>query len=212
MTTRSPLTCLVLLALVPFGIAKDKKDKQVLPNYVLQAQTVAVVILPDAGEPVTDPTANRTAEENVEKALQQWGRYRVVPEITYADLVIGVRKGHASGPTIRNSPADNRPVIFQQPGPGTTRVGVQQGTPTPTTFPGNHPTPLGPTGPPIANESGTPEDTFELFLGGVDYPLDAAPVWRYMAKDALNAPGVRAAEEFRKAVEQSEKQQKQKKP
>jgi hypothetical protein len=212
MTTRSPRTCLILLALVPFGIAKDKKDKQVLPNYVLQAQTLAVVILPDAGEPITDPTANRTAEENVEKALQQWGRYRVVAEITYAYLVICVRKGHAGGPTIRNSPADNRPVIFQQPGPETTRIGVQQGTPPPATFPGTQPSPVGPTGPTIANEGGNPEDTFELFLGGVDYPLDAAPVWRYMAANALNAPTVRAVEEFRKAYEDSEKQQKQQKP
>lgn len=218
MTTRFPLTCVFLLAIVPFGIAKDKKDKQVLPNYVLQAQTVAVVIFPDAGEPVTDPMANRTAQENVENALQKWGRYRVVPDITYADLVIGVRKGHASGPVIGNSPTDNRPVIFQQPGPETTRVGVQQGTPPPSTFPGaqpppipgTHPTPTGATRPSIGNESGPSEDTFELFMGGVDYPLDAAPIWRYMAKGALNVPHVRAVEEFRKAVAESEKQQKQK--
>jgi len=57
---------LVILAIVPLAPAKNK---QVLPDYVLQAQTVAVVIQPDAGEPVTNPMANRTAEESVEKAF-----------------------------------------------------------------------------------------------------------------------------------------------
>ena len=47
MLTRSNLICLVLLAVVPLAAAKNK---QVLPNYVLHAQTVAVVIMPDAGE------------------------------------------------------------------------------------------------------------------------------------------------------------------
>jgi len=203
MPTRSTMICLVL-ALVPLGVAKNK---QLLPNYVLQAQTVAVVILPDAGEPITNPTANRTAVENVEKALLQWGRYRVLPDVTFADLVIAVRKGHAGGPTIGNSPTDNRPVILQQPGPGTIRVGAQQGTPADTTS-----APAGPpgTGPSIGNEAGSSEDTFEVFLGKVEYPLDAAPIWRYMAKDALDAPQVRAVGQFRKAVADSEKQQKQK--
>lgn len=208
MPTRSTLTCLLLLAVAPFGVAKDK---QVLPNYVLQAQTVAVVILPDAGEPVSNPTANRTAEENVEKALLQWGRYRVVPEIAFADLVIGVRKGYASGPTIGNSPTDNRPVIIQQPGSGTTRVVVQQGTPAPTTFPQDtHPTPVSPPRTTIGREAGPAVDTFEVFLGKVDYPLDAAPIWNYMAKDALDGPPVQAVEQFRKAITESEKAQKHK--
>jgi hypothetical protein len=64
--------------------------------------------------------------------------------------------------------------------------------------------------PTISHEAGTVEDTFELFLGGVEYPLDSAPLWPYIAKDALVAPEVRAVEQFRKAVGDSEKQQKQK--
>ena len=39
------------------------------------------------------------------------------------------------------------------------------------------------------------------------------PVWRCLAKDALRAPRVQAAEEFRKVIEEAEKQQqRQKKP
>ena len=72
MPARLALMCLVILAGVPFAAAKNKQE---LPNYVLQAQTVAVVIPPDAGEPVANPTTNRTAQENVEKALSQWGRF-----------------------------------------------------------------------------------------------------------------------------------------
>ena len=51
---------------------------------------------------------------------------------------------------------------------------------------------------------------FEVYRGGVDYPLDAAPVWRYIAKGALNEPQVAAVEQFRKAIDESEKQRQQK--
>jgi hypothetical protein len=51
MSARSTLIGLAVLAVVPFSAAKNK---QVLPDYVLQAETVAVVLMPDAGEPVTE--------------------------------------------------------------------------------------------------------------------------------------------------------------
>jgi hypothetical protein len=40
--------------------------------------------------------------------------------------------------------------------------------------------------------------------------LDAAPLWRYIAKDALKPPLVDAVEQFRKAINESEQQRKQK--
>jgi hypothetical protein len=43
---------------------------------------------------------------------------------------------------------------------------------------------------------------FEVYMGGVDYPPDAPPVRRYMAKDALNAPHVTAVEKFKNAIQQ----------
>lgn len=36
--------------------------------------------------------------------------------------------------------------------------------------------------------------------------LEAAPLWRYMAKDALTESQVRAVEQFRSAIDESEKQ------
>ena len=202
MSARSTLIYLIVLAIVPFAVAKDK---QVLPSYVLQAQTVAVVIPPDAGEPVANPTANRTAQENVEKALSQWGRFRLVTDAGVADLVIAVRKGNAGGPTIANSPTDNRPVTIQQGG-GTTRVGVQQGRPSDLAYP----LPGEPTGPRPGGEVAGTEDSFEVYQGRVQYPLDAAPFWRYRANGALDEPHVRAVEQFHKAITESEKAQKQK--
>jgi len=66
-------------------------------------------------------------------------------------------------------------------------------------------------GPRISNEVGPSEDSFEVYLGTSQYPLDSSPVWRYVAKDCLRAPVVSAVEQFRKAVAESEKVQ-QKKP
>jgi hypothetical protein len=48
------------------------KDKSVLPADVLSAQTVLVVIDPDAGEPLTSPGANSTAREDVERSITKW--------------------------------------------------------------------------------------------------------------------------------------------
>jgi hypothetical protein len=197
---------LIVLVVAPLAQGKSKK-KQVLPDYVLKAQTVLVVIYPDAGEPVTNPTANRTAQDNVEKALMKWGRFRLVMDAQTADLIIAVRKGHAGGPTISNSPIDNRPVIIQ-PGDGSIRVGGQQGRPPDL----NHPGPGGPTdrSPRISNEISTLEDIFAVYRGGIEYPLDAPPVWRYIAKGGLNGPQVPAVEQFQKTLSESEKQSVQK--
>ena len=134
MSTRTALITLMIFGVAHVAIAKNKK-KQVLPDYVLRAETVLVVIHPDAGEPVTNPAANRTAQENVERALTQWGRFRLVMDAQTADLVIAVRKGHANGPTVRNLPSDSRPVIIQ-PGDGNIRVGGQQGRPPDLSNPG----------------------------------------------------------------------------
>src|SRR5215831_6612299 len=185
MPRRIPLVLLLALLLSCLSFAKKKK-KQELPDLVLNAQTVFVVIHPDAGEPVTNPIANRTAQENVENALTKWGRFHLVMSPQTADLVIAVRKGHAGGPTISNSPADDRPVILQ-PNDGDVRIGAQQGRRPGLSDPGLGPQDRGPQdrgpqdrGPHISNEIGSSEDSFEVYLGGVESPLDASPIWRYM--------------------------------
>jgi len=41
--------------------------------------------------------------------------------------------------------------------------------------------------------------------GERENPLDSPPVWRDIAKDALRSPNVPAVDQFRKAVDETEK-------
>ena len=203
MTARLSSLFLLAALLAVAASAKDKK-KSSLPEYVLRATTVLVVVSPEAGEPLNEPRANATARDNVERALMQWGRLRPVMDGQESDLVIAVRTGSGRmvQPTVRGGPVDQRPGTAQT-GDGNIRIGAQQGQPPPLSDPS-----MGrPNGPRIGNDVGPSEDTFEVYRGGVEYPLDSSPVWRYIAKDCLRQPGVTAVEEFRKAIAQAEKPQ-----
>ncbi len=191
----------LVLFLIPFALAKDK-DKILFPADVLNAQTAIVIIHPDAGEPVTDPAANRTAQQNVETALMQWRRFRLVMEAQSADLIFVVRKGtgRTVGPTIKGGPIDDRPVILQSPGTGDIRIGGGIGRP-----PDSQRGRPQDSRPSAGQEVGPSEDMLEVYRGGVGYSLDSPPVWRIMAKNALKAPAVPAIEEFRKAIDEAEK-------
>lgn len=194
------LLLLATLLAVPAN-AKDKK-KSSLPEYVLRASTVLVVVSPGAGEPVDNPMANATARENVEKALMEWGRLRPVLDGEESDLVIAVRTGSGKmmQPTIKGGPIDNRPGVAQGTD-SSIRIGAQQGHPAgdPSMGPQN--------GPHMSNEIGPSNDMFEVYRGGIQDPLDSPAVWRYIAKDCLRAPNVSAVEEFRKAMAEAEKPQ-----
>ena len=201
MTARVSLLALAALLAVP-ATAKDKK-KSTLPEYVLRAQTVRVVIDPQAGEPLDQPRANANARENVEKALMDWGRFRLLMDGEESDLVIAVRTGNgqSSRPTIRGGPIDQRPGVAQSTDSGI-RIGAQQGHP-PMGDPGTYPQSQGPH---ISNEVGPSEDMFAVYRGNISDPLEAPPVWRYIRKDCLRpTPQVPAVEEFRKAIAEAEK-------
>ncbi|HKW18169.1 MAG TPA: hypothetical protein VJO35_11745 [Terriglobales bacterium] len=195
---------MVLLAVgLSFGKNKKEKSHPVLPADVLQAQTVFVQIAPDAGEPLTNPQANAQARENVEKALMKWHRFQILLDGSEADLIITVRKGtgNAVGPTIKGGPIDQRPVILQ-PNDGDIRVGGHQGQ-APDAGPQD---PLD-RRPHISTESGPAEDMMEVYRGRSELgsAFDSPPVWRYIAKDALRPPTVSAVDQFRKAIDESEK-------
>lgn len=185
---------------------KDKK-KSTLPGYVLEAQTVLVMIDPDAGTAMNDPQGNRTAREDVEKALMRWGRLRLVMSTSLADLVILIRRGNTQPvqPTVSGEPPNDRPVIVQGAG-DTIRVGVQQGRSPDAAETG------GPTMPGMGGTVGPSEDMFTVYQGRVDEPpLDLPVAWRYSGKGALKAPDVRAVNEFKKAVEEAVKEQEKRK-
>lgn len=196
---------LLLCCLVAAG--KDKK-KALLPEDVLRAQTVLVMVDPEAGVDAQDPNANRAARENVENALLKWGRLRPVAE-TPADLIIVVRKGDGrmAQPTIGGTPTNGMPP-FGQSGP-TTEIGGR-GASVPCDASDPHcgsPSNGGPisSGPHPQMDVGPTQDTFAVYRAGPD-PLDSPAVWRYTAKGGLDAPDVPAVEAFRKLVVESDKQ------
>ncbi|MGA9814349.1 MAG: hypothetical protein WBQ64_16300 [Terriglobales bacterium] len=69
---------------------------------------------------------------------------------------------------------------------------------------------MGNRGPQLGAQVFSSDDTFEVYRGRIEYPLDTSPVWRFIAKDSLNAPKDQAVEQFRKAIEESEKQRQHK--
>jgi hypothetical protein len=198
---RSLAICLLLMCcLVASG--KDKK-KALLPSDVLEAKTVLVVVDPDAGVALDAPNANRTAREDVEKALMNWGRFELAMDVSSADRVISIRKGSGkiAEPTVGGVPINNRPVMVDPTDSGI-GIGGRRGTAPQL----GDPTNAQPQSPRSQVEVGETEDTFMVYRGKRDNALDAPAVWRYRAKDGLRSPGVPAVVEFRKLVVESERQ------
>jgi len=213
MTIRMRVALLAFsLFVLSFSVAAAKKKAQV-PDFILKAQTVCVLIDPDAGTSLTDPFANKTAREDVEKALMSWHRFALVQEPTRADLVIIIRRG-AGKPvdrTIGNLPTNDRPVTVQQTD-NAIRIGGQQGR-----APGS-PTQTLPqdTRPEQQTEVGNnvAQDMFVVYGPGTDMGHSISQMgdrtigWRSQGKNLLKSPEVPAVSDFRKAIEETEKQQK----
>ncbi len=192
------VTVIILCA----ALASARK-KTVLPADVLHARTIFVTVDPTAGVDVRDPNANRTARADVERALDQWGRFTLVQDGSDADLIVTIRKGSGKliQPTIGGTPINGPPPVSgdstSSPTQSTTRAGAR--------WPGN------PTSNPEPQiEAGSAQDMFVVYRGSKDdphwSPLDAPPVWRYSGKDALASPSVPAVEVFRKLIAESEKE------
>jgi hypothetical protein len=203
MLPRLSLLVSVVLLFACLAPANNKK-KDALPAEVLDAQTVVVLVDPDAGMSTSAPLANRTAQEDVEKALAKWGRLKPVLIGNTADLVITVRRGNGKTvqPTVSGEPTNDRPVVVV-PSDSGIHIGAQQGRPPDSTQP-----PSQDTSPGLGGEVGPTEDTFLVYRGGpAGAALERAPVWRYIAKNGLHSPEVPAVAEFRKAIEAALKQQ-----
>lgn len=195
---------LVLVLCCAIATAKGKKKKILLPADILQARTVLVVVDPDAGMSPEAPYANRKAQEDVEKALMNWGRFELATNISDADLVIEIRKGNGkiAQPTIGGIPQNSRPVVLE-PGDSTSRASA--GTTPP--LGGQSPAGAERPDPSPQLEVGPTEDVFTVYRGKRDRALQAPSVWRYSARDALSSPGVPAVDQFKKLIAAAEKQQ-----
>jgi hypothetical protein len=203
---------LAVTAVILCSALASAKKKAILPADVLRARTVLVIVDPTAGVDARDPNANRAARANVEKALDQWGRFTLVQEGFTADLVITVRKGNGKliQPTIGGTPINGTPPVSggttSTPTQVTTRGAVRLGPGNP-----NDPSSAGtqPSTPEPQIEAGSRQDMFVVYRGSMDSiwsPLDAPAVWRYSGKDALASPSVPAVEVFRKLIAESEKE------
>jgi len=205
MSFSSRIALLIILAASWVTLAKDK-NKNVLPAYVLNAHTVLVMIEPDAGAPITDLTGNKKALDEVERAISKWGWLTPVQDAQTADLIITIRKGHDRmvEPTIGGGPINDRPVVVQSTD-SSVRVAGRGRQPDSSADPAN-----GPQNPSVhpQTEIGSANDSFTVYQGKVEHPLERAPTWRYIGKNALRGPSVPAVTEFRKAVEETQKQQK----
>jgi hypothetical protein len=205
MRTRPLIALVWVLSLCSCLHAKNNK-KLILPTYVLEAKTLAVVVDPNAPVSALDPDDNKQAADAVEQALMKWGRYKLVSDPSWADLVIMIRKGRPPGPAVGGvGNGSDRPVIVQEPTDSQTRVGVQWGVPpqvsaTQQQQQQRQPQP--------GVETGTTDDIFEVFQGQSQYPLDGPRAWSYSGKNVLDAPKVKAVEEFHQAVIEAEKARK----
>jgi hypothetical protein len=209
--------------LIAAPVLAKSKDKTLAP-YILSANTVAVVVEPGAGIDPEDPRANQVAQKDVETALLNWGRFHVVIGVQNADMIIVIRRGHgrmAEG-TISDSRQNDRAGVINPTDNGI-GVGTQRG-PQPNLggadstgrYPlqnGQYPAGQSPQSQPHPEvEAGGVSDTFMVYEGKVEKPLDGAPGWKYVADDGLRPHNVPAVEEFRKAVAAAEKAAAAKKP
>lgn len=215
MLYRRGLAVSVMLLCCLVAAGKDKK-KALLPEDILRAQTVLVMVDPEAGVDIQDPNANRVAREDVESALVKWGRLRPLAEGSPADLIVVIRKGNGktAQPTIGGTPINGMPPVMGQSG-STTQIGGRANNVPPCDVSdprcggSEDESPSGPGSSPSGAhpqmDVGSTQDTFAVYRNGPN-PLDAPAVWRYTAKGGLDAPDVPAVEAFRKLVAESEKQ------
>jgi len=207
---RVVLPLALLLSSMPLPVVAKGKQKEMFPPAILAAHSVAVIIDPDTGEMATDPFANQTARKDVEAALMNWGRFEVRTVGQSADLIIVVRRskeGVVNG-TIRDPRENNRTGTVNPLDDGI-QIGAQHGQPVGANSAGE---PTRGTAPAVQAEAGPSEDSFLVYNGGNEKPLESPPLWRYMSRDGLRPHNVPAAEEFRKAVAKAEKDAAQKKP
>ncbi|MES1258926.1 MAG: hypothetical protein ABUS51_10865 [Acidobacteriota bacterium] len=192
------------LALTP---AFAKSDKPVVPSYLLDAHTVAVVIDPNAGISPGDPNANQTARQDVEQALLKWGRFTAVLNPDAADLVIVLRRGHGklAETTISDPRQNNRHGDVSHTDDGVS-VGVQRGSPRGNNSPGTNPLPYPDNSAHPQTEVGNTADAFLVFEGNHHFDEDGIPGWKWIQKNGLHPHNVPAVDEFRKALEEADKQ------
>jgi hypothetical protein len=188
---------LAILALqdIP-GLAKTKQEKT-LPEYVLAAKSVAVMIDPTAGMDADDPRANDIARKDVETALAKWGRFEPVVHPEYADIVIVIRKGHPQTQDATMPDPPRQPGTMN-PNDNGIRMGAQHSV--------DGTQPVNPQRPQQQEiEMAPQEDSFVVYQGWKANPASGPVAWRKDQRDGLHSHDVPVVDEFRKAVDAAQK-------
>lgn len=164
--------------LLVFVLALKAEDKNPIQAVVKNATYVMVTTYSgDIFSPDVSPD-DRRAAQNVQDAIQKWGRYKLVYKAGEADLILVVRTGRLAEVK------------------GGVQVGTQRVGDTTSRSHGSA----------IGGEVGDPQDTLEVYMAsrGINGP----PLWRGRAQGGLKAPEMQLVKEFRSKVEAPEKKKK----
>jgi hypothetical protein len=175
------------------GLAKSKTEKT-LPEYVLTAKTVAVMIDSTVGINADDPMANEIARKDVEAALAKWGRFETIVHPEYADIVIVIHKGHRQSPDASDP---RQPEVFN-PNDNGIRMGAQHNV--------DGAQPVNSQRPQAQEiEVHSPEDSFVVYQGWKANPTNGPAAWSRDQVGGLQSHDVPLVDVFRKAVDAADK-------
>ena len=167
------LFALVLL----LAAVSQAKEKAAMPALITNATYVFVTTYDgDLLNPDLIPQ-DRQAANDVLKAIEKWGRYKLVYKLQQADLILVVRTGRTL--EIKGGLQKSTTV-----GPGGGHSGSAQS---------------------FGAEAGDPRDILAVYAGseGVQGIKSSPPLWRDRAVDGLKAPEMPLLKEFQSKVEAS---------
>ena len=101
MIRRHVIVLLALLVSVSLFAKDKKKDKGLLPKFVVDGRFVYVTNETGYERISLDTVQDHGAESAVRNEIQRWGRYQVVYSPDQADFIIGVRVARSGAPGVK---------------------------------------------------------------------------------------------------------------